>query len=165
LIVAGQRRGLAVRGARALRVLGLDGALLGRLENRAAEVDTALAEFYREDPRGFFFAAAYSMVGWLFGAGEVMLLLFLMGLACTWREALIIESITQAAMVSAAVVPGGFGVQEFSGAVLCRFLGIGEAAGLALMLIKRVRELAFSVIGLALVLRLNGRPGPQNKGK
>jgi hypothetical protein len=54
-------------------------------------------------------------------------------------------------MAAAAFIPGGLGVQEISGAVLCRFLGIGEAAGTALMLLKRAREVAFTVLGVSMI--------------
>lgn len=160
LIVVGQRVGVVTWTVRQLRRLGMRGSFVTRLERRAADIDAALVAFYRDDPRGFATATVLHFLAWVLGAAEVMLFFFLMGVPCDWREAFIIESLTQATMVSAAFIPGGLGVQELSGAMLCRFLGIGEAAGLAMMLLKRVREIGFAALGLALVPMLTRRAAP-----
>ncbi len=154
-MVVWQRRGVVGDVARLLRNLGLRGSFIARLESRAAEIDGSLARFYREDPRGFAATTLYHFAGWMLGAGEVVLFLWMMGISCGWEEAIIIESLSQAVLVSGAVIPGGLGVQEFSGAVLCRLLGFSEPAGVALMLLKRIRELAFSLLGLAALTYLS----------
>lgn len=151
VLVAGQRRGLAAGAVRLLARTGIAPSFARRLEGKAAEIDHALAAFYRQDPRGFAIVASLHMAGWFVGAGEVMFFFYLMDVECTWRQALIIESLAQATIAAIAVVPAGLGVQEITGAVLCRFLGIGEAAGTALMLLKRVREITFTVLGLSVI--------------
>lgn len=150
-LVIGQRRGLAARAVAVFDRLGIRWAFVKRLEAQAEAIDRAFVRFYRDDRRGFAVTAGYLMIGWTLGIGEVMFLFYLMGVTCDWRNALIIESLTQATMAAAAIIPGGLGVQEISGAVLCRFLGIGEAAGTALMLLKRAREMAYTAIGVALI--------------
>lgn len=156
-IIAGQSARLLVRLARSLRVLRLRPRLQSRIERRAAEIDHILAEFYRKDHRGFVFVVAYHLVAWFVGVGEVLLLFWLMGVRCTWEQALVVESLTQATMALGSVVlPGGLGVHELGGALLCRLLGLGEAAGMALALLKRVRELVFSVLGFLLTPWLSG---------
>lgn len=162
ILVILQRRGLAARVVRLLDRLGVRWAFVKRLEAQAEAIDRAFVRFYRDDRGGFAITAGYLMIGWLLGVGEVMLLFFLMGVTCGWRDALIIESLTQATMAAAAIVPGGLGVQEISGAVLCRILGIGEAAGAALMLLKRGREMAYTALGVALISWLaRGTPANQ----
>lgn len=151
LLVAGQRRGLVAGVVRLLHRLGARWPWLRRLEEQAAPIDRALARFYREDPRGFAVAFGYHLLGWGLGAGEVMFFFYLLGIPCDWRQALIVESLTQATMAAAAFAPGGLGVQEISGTILCRLVGIGEAPGAAVMLLKRAREIAFSAVGVSLI--------------
>jgi putative membrane protein len=151
VLVFGQRRGLAAATVRLLDRIGARFQFVRRLERQAAAIDHALVRFYRDDPRGFVLTTAYHMIGWLLGAGEVMFLFYLMGVACDWRQAIIIESLTQATMAAAAFSPGGLGVQEISGTILCRLVGIGEAPGAALMLLKRARELVFTAVGASLI--------------
>lgn len=158
LVVVGLRRGMVEAFVRRLRTIGLRSASVQRLESLARDVDGTLIQFCRDDSLGFLVSTSYHALGWLLGVGEVMLFFALMGIECGWRDAFIIESLTQASTMSEAIVPGALGVQELSGAVLCRILGIGEASGLALMLLKRVRQLAFSLLGLALISHFARRP-------
>jgi len=158
LIVAGLQRGTVEAFVRMLRATGLPSAPLQRLENLARDVDGTLIRFCREDPRGLLASTFYHALGWILGVGEVIVFFALMGIDCSWQDALIIESLTQASTISEAIVPGALGVQELSGAVLCRILGIGEASGFALMLLKRVRQLVFSLLGLALISPFARRP-------
>jgi putative membrane protein len=151
ILIAGQRRGLAAASVHWLGRLRVDAPFVQRLERQAQAIDHALLRFYRDDRRGFAVATSYHMLGWLLGAAEVMLFFSLMGVSCEWRQAIIIESLTQATMAAAVIVPGGLGVQEISGTVLCRILGLGEVSGAALMLLKRAREVVFTSIGLALI--------------
>jgi glycosyltransferase 2 family protein len=151
ILIVGQRRGLARRLVRLLDRLGIRWAFVLKLERQAEAIDKALLRFYRDDPRGFALTTSYHMVGWFLGATEVLFFFYLMGVGCHWRQAVMIESLTQATMAAAAIIPGGLGVQEISGTVLCRILGIGEAAGAALMLLKRAREMVFTAVGVALI--------------
>lgn len=159
-LVLGQRRGLAAGAVRLLDRIGVRWAFVRRLEAQAAAIDHALLRYYRDDPRGFALTTAYHGLGWLLGAGEVLFFFWLMGVTCDWRQAVIIESLTQATMAAAAFSPGGLGVQEISGTILCRLVGIGEAPGPALMLLKRARELFFTSVGVSLISWLS-RPVAQ----
>lgn len=148
VLVAGQRRGLIAGSVRVLERFGARWRWVRRLEAKAAGIDEALLRFYRDDPRGFAVATGYHLVGWLLGAAEVMFFFYLLGVPCDWRQALVVESLTQATMAAAAFAPGGLGVQEVSGTLLCRLVGLGEAPGAAVMLLKRAREIAFSALGV-----------------
>jgi len=151
VLVLGQRRGAVAAAVRLLDRIAPRWAFVRRLEAQAAAIDHALLRYYRDDPRGFALTTAYHGAGWLLGAGEVLFFFWLMGVECDWRQAIIVESLTQATMAAAAFSPGGLGVQEISGTILCRLVGIGEAAGAALMILKRARELVFTAVGVSLI--------------
>ena len=63
-------------------------------------------------------------------------------------EALVIQSLGRAVRSAAFMVPGGLGVQEGGYMVIAGLLGLGPDVGLALSLVKRVREIAVGVPAL-----------------
>ena len=101
------------------------------------------------DHRALAESALWHSVSWLLGALEVWLALHFMGFAIDMREALIIESLGQAAHSAGFMVPGGIGVQE-GGLVLAGVaLGVPAEAALALSLAKRLREVMLGLPALA----------------
>ena len=56
-------------------------------------------------------------------------------------EALILESLGQAIRSSGFMIPGAYGIQEGGFMVLGTVMGLAQETGLALSLVKRVREL------------------------
>ncbi|GAA4330745.1 HpnL family protein [Pigmentiphaga soli] len=144
---AAQRRGLFGRLTR----------LAGRLSkgprwsawlDRADAVDAAVHALYgqrRKVGRSF----ALSLAGWIVGVGEVWLALQSIGHPVGWAEALLLESLGQAIRGAAFAIPGSLGVQEGGYLLLAPLAGLPPDAALALSLIKRARELALGLPGLA----------------
>jgi putative membrane protein len=95
--------------------------------------------------RGF----AYHLLGWLGGVIEIYVMAQAIGLPILLEQALIIESLGQAIRSAAFFVPAGLGVQEGSLLLLAAALGLPAATGLALSLVKRLREV---VLGLPALL-------------
>ena len=89
------------------------------------------------------------LLGWMIGTGEIWLALVFLGHPVSLIEALILESLGQAIRSSAFIVPGAYGVQEGGFILLGLTLGLSQEVGLALSLVKRVREL---VVGLPALL-------------
>jgi hypothetical protein len=69
-------------------------------------------------------------------------------------EAVIIEALAQPTRLLGLVVPATLGVQEAGGMLIFGLLGLRPELGLALMLLKRVREIGFSALGLALLAKV-----------
>lgn len=93
-------------------------------------------------------SALYRFGGWLLGAGEVWLGLWFLGEPIGLAEAVIVESLIQLVRSAAFVVPAALGVQEGGFVLLAAALGLGAETGLALSLVRRVRDLALGVPGL-----------------
>lgn len=86
----------------------------------------------------------------LFGhAGELWLTLYLMGVSTGIAEAVLLESISLAARSAAFLIPSGWGAQEAALIALATLTGLPAETGLALGLIKRAREFAIGLPGLA----------------
>ncbi|MGE0387453.1 MAG: lysylphosphatidylglycerol synthase domain-containing protein [Gammaproteobacteria bacterium] len=88
------------------------------------------------------------LLSWLVGGIEVWLSLKFIGAPIGLAEALIIESLIQAVRSAAFFVPGALGVQEGGLAVFVTLFGLPPDIGLALSLVKRMRELALGLPGL-----------------
>lgn len=94
---------------------------------------------------------------WIIGSLEVYVALHFMGYPIGFAEALIIESLGQAARGAAFAVPGAIGVQEGGFIILGAAFGIPAEPALALSLIKRVADLALGLPGLVAWQAIEGR--------
>jgi putative membrane protein len=95
-------------------------------------------------------AGLWRFLGWLAGAGETWLILYGLGHPVGLAEAVILESLSQAARTAAFAIPGGLGVQDGALLLLCSQLGLGAEIGLALSLAKRCRELVLGFPALVI---------------
>jgi putative membrane protein len=142
-----QRSGLITRLARRFAPhYGADGV----------DLDHALAAAYA-DRRAVASSFALHLAAWIVGFGEVWLTLHFMGQDVSVREALILESLGQAVRGAAFAIPGALGVQEGGYLFLGVLLGVPASATLGLSLVKRVRELALGLPGLAAWQAIEGR--------
>ncbi|MDP6516903.1 MAG: lysylphosphatidylglycerol synthase domain-containing protein [Alphaproteobacteria bacterium] len=149
-----QRRGLFGWIARTAQSLSGRGwlALVGGGE----ALDRAVRTLYRR-PRALWGNAAWQMAAWTLGAGEVWIALHVLGHPVGLVESLIIQGLGRAARSAAFAVPAGIGVQEGGYMLICGTLGLGPDIGLALSLVKRVRELGVGLPGLLAWQAAEGR--------
>lgn len=82
-------------------------------------------------------------------AGELWLTLYLMGVSTGFAEAVLLESLSLAARSAAFVIPSGWGAQEAALIALATITGLPADTALALGLVKRAREFAIGLPGLA----------------
>jgi putative membrane protein len=80
-------------------------------------------------------------IGWIVGALEVWITLWLMGIPFGVTESLILESLGQAIRSIGFAVPGALGIQEGGYMLLGTVFGLTHETGLAISLVKRVREI------------------------
>ena len=113
----------------------------------------SLKDLYDGDAKDFVAASLYHFLGWVFGAVEIYVFFALIGTEASWMDALIIESMIQPITAAALIIPGALGVREVGGVFLCGLLGIGEGAGLTLMVLKRAREAVYNMVGLFVLAR------------
>lgn len=156
-----QRRGMFLVLARRIeRMNGRDSA--AGLSGGAAKLDHEINAIYQRHGT-FWYACLIRLIGWVIGAGEVWLALYFLHQPVTLLEAMMLESLGQAIRSAAFVIPGALGVQEGAYLLLGVSIGIPPQVGVALSLVKRVRELSLGVPALLLwqgleVRRLRQRP-------
>lgn len=144
------------------RGLGLLGRVgLGGLARRAGPVlgvERTVAAFYREHRGGLALSIVLHWLGWLVGSLEVYLILRLLDVESSLAAAVVIEAFATAIRFVAFAVPGALGALEAGTMVVFATLGLGAELGLAVMLVRRLRQIAWVVFGLACLAALR-EPG------
>lgn len=140
-----QRRGLAVLLDKLAR--WLERRWPARNFSGLRELHAAFEACYR-NPRGLAAGCVWHLAGWLGGVIEIYVMGLVLGMPISVGQALVIESLGQAIRGAAFFVPAGIGVQEASLVWLATELGLSPTTGLALALLKRVRELALGLPAL-----------------
>jgi hypothetical protein len=82
---------------------------------------------------------------------EAYLLLGVLGGGTTLRTALVFEAVSKIVNTVGAIVPGRVGISEGGSALLADALGFGASHGLSLALMRRVRSLIWTGVGLTLL--------------
>lgn len=118
-----------------------------RLLHNARTADAVLNSIYSRH-RSLSVSATWRLAAWLAGAGEFWLGMYLLGHPIGILEAVMLESLVQAARNAAFLVPAGLGVQEATLIGLGAAIGIPAEAAIGLSLLKRIRELALGVPSL-----------------
>jgi len=131
--------------------------LLGRMGVRAegashtaAQVDRTLHTFYRHTPRRLTLSVAFHLAAWLLGAVEAYLILWFIGVPVSLLTATVIEAFGTGVRFATFLVPASLGVQEGGFAVTFVALGLSAADGVAFGLVRRMRELVWIAVGLAI---------------
>ena len=99
-------------------------------------------------PRALVSGFLWHCLGWIVGAGEAWLALWLLDAPLDLCEVLILESLAFALRSAAFAVPAAVGVQEGGYMALGAIFGLGPEIGLALSLLKRAREVLLAVPAL-----------------
>ena len=148
--------------------LGGGGRLLGRLGKRVGlggaerfeqglgDLDRALAALYRQRRRRLVASAIVHAVAWATGGLEIYLVLSLLGTPTPLGIALIVESFASGVKFASFMVPASLGALEGGYVVFFEAFGLGAAAGLSYVLVRRLREITWAVVGF-LALGVSGR--------
>jgi hypothetical protein len=89
----------------------------------------------------------------LFAIAEVYLTLALITPQhVAWSSALVLETVSRAVTIVFKMLPMRLGVDEAGAAVFADRLGLGSATGITLALVRRMRVLCWSAVGIVFVL-------------
>lgn len=147
LVLLGQSPRVIRFGTALARYLGLIKIVQRDHQASGQSFDQAVRLLYRR--HGTIAATVlWHLLAWGCRAGEVWLVLWLLGAPVDLLEASVIESLLGAVRTAAFIMPAGLGVQEGALILLCGWVGVPTSSALALALIKRGRELAIGLPGL-----------------
>lgn len=165
--------GIALAGAAAMVLvqrslpLALIERLLARLSRRWPAIrpeairgfQAAILELHADWKR-LCAAILFHTLSWVLGAVEIAGVLWLLGHPVSLADALVIEALAQALRNAGFLLPGALAVQE--GAIIAAgaLVGVPPAAALAAALVRRSREVVFSIPGLIAWQRAEIRATP-----
>jgi len=149
-----QRRGMFGAGGRLAGRLGI--RLPERLQQQLARLDEEIARFYAA-PAAFALSVLGFFVGWCMGVVEVYIVLTFLEAGATLQRAMTIEILSVAFDALLFFVPAKAGTQEGGKVLIFQILGLDPAKGLALGIIRRLRELSWSMAGLVVLARHHAR--------
>lgn len=131
-----QRFGMRVSGSRAKGLLS---------------VDRALAASYRERPGAVVRCILIHLLGWIVGSLEVYLVLMWLGGSNSFATALVIDAFGTGVKFLAFAVPGALGVLEGGFMIAFSAVGLGSGLGLSFTLVRRLRMVIWSALGLVVL--------------
>lgn len=120
-----------------------------RWRERIARLDGEVRALHRDGFRFGLSVGAFAL-GWAFGVLEVYIVLWLLGVSPSWTMALAIEVFSATLDGLLFFVPAKLGTQEGGKVLIFSLLGLDPAKGLAAGVLRRIRELFWAGVGLAL---------------
>lgn len=133
------------------------GANNGMYGSNLTSIHETVWAMYTDAPR-IIVSALLHAIAWVPGALQIWVGLHFMGFGIGLTEAFIIESLTMIVCSAAFMMPAALGAQEAAYMTISWWLfGVPPAAGLALSLVMRMKDVIFGVPGLVAWQGFQGR--------
>jgi uncharacterized protein (TIRG00374 family) len=133
----------------------------------ADDLDARLRRYYRESWRRFALSVSFHFCGWLLGALEVLVILYVLEIPVGVVTAIVIEAVGSGVRFVSFLVPGSLGVLEGANTGVFSALRLGASAGLAFSLVRRARQGVWIGIGLIVLvvarMQAGGAPAAQRR--
>ena len=126
-----------------------DGARYTAIKDGLVEVEYALAVFARDHGLRFAISTAFFLVNWLGGAVEVWLLMQLLGVPLPVAHCWVAEAAIASIRSLTFFLPAQLGSVEAVTVYVISALGGSAEIGLALAALRRVREVGWAALGVA----------------
>ena len=112
------------------------------------ETEHKISEFYKKTKKDFFKILFLNLCNWFFGALELYAIFFLLDQKITFLEAIAIETLVQLVRAMLFFIPSNLGTQEGVFVLAVNVLKDSTPLGLAVAIIRRLREVIWISIGL-----------------
>ena len=114
------------------------------------DTEHKIAEFYKSTKKDFFKILFLNLSNWFFGALELYAIFFLLNQKISFLEAIAIETLVQLVRAMLFFIPSNLGTQEGVFVLVINILKDSTPLGLAVAIIRRLREVIWISIGLIL---------------
>jgi len=148
------REGLAMHALGLLRRLPLLSRVAAKLEPRAAafhEIDEHVTAVYTGNPRRFYAALGFELLGRFLALAEYWVILYGMGLHVNPLMAFVVGSFSSLVVNVLIFLPFELGAKEGALYVMFGWIGVTPALGIAAAALSRMRELIWIAVGWALI--------------
>ncbi len=129
---------------------------LERRTNKIQLLDEDIKKSYLQNPRIILQGSLLHLSARVLGVFEIWLILWLLETDLHFVESVFISSLTNIANTAFFIIPGQWGVAEGAQFFLIKFIGGSKVIGLSLGVIRRIRRLIFTGLGL-ITFWLNSR--------
>jgi len=119
-------------------------------KSQMATLDQTLKKSYTEGISSLMKAGIYHTIGRTLGVFEVMLITWLLGIPIPFIEAFFFITVVNVVMGAFFLVPGQTGVIEAAQVEILKQLGYKAEIGLGVGIVRRIRKLIFTGVGLLL---------------
>lgn len=142
-----QRNGLFGFGLHLLKRLRIRRHMAPGTVQQCAEMDQAIAAFYRQHPRPFWVALGYHWASRCLGILEIYLVGHLLDTRFGLTESLILGALAPVINLCFTFIPGAIGVMEGAFGGVLYLLHLPPALGLTIQIVKRIRAGCWIAVG------------------
>ena len=114
------------------------------------DTELKIVDFYKTRKKVFFKILFLNLSNWFFGALELYTIFFLLNQKISFLEAIAIETLVQLVRAMLFFIPSNIGTQEGVFVIVVNILKDSTPLGLAVAVIRRLREIIWISIGLIL---------------
>lgn len=130
--------------------------LFNKIHNNALEIDNIVSDFFMNHKARLLLTITLFFFTWIFMALESLIILKVMGINASIFQMIMIESIISIVRMTFFFLPGALGPQDLSIMVLFNLAGLPDPSANAVLfvLLKRLKELVWIIIGYVLLMLL-----------
>ncbi len=134
---------------RAAAKLNLTGAANGEVRSAATHADALLADFYVHHRWRLVVSSLAYLAAWSMGPLEIYILLRALGQRASFEVALMVDAIGQLIERATFIIPAKLVSQEGGKALILGMLGYPPGVGFTVGFLRRIKEMAWVLLGLA----------------
>ncbi len=123
-------------------------SLIDKYADRLVDVDILLRQAYSKNLKAFIIATSWHFIRRILNVVEVWLILWVLAETMSPVKAIYTMTLTTVSNNIFFLIPGQWGVSEATQVLLLKLLGYSSATALTLAVIRRLRLLFFTLIGL-----------------
>ena len=146
-ILAMQKKGFFLTFLRWLELLRFDSKLFGRFHVSLKTVDDEITRFYSGRDTRLLVTLSLHFGGWVAGGVETFVMCRLLGMEVSLLDGIILEALLQLVRTASFFIPGNLGAQEAGLALFVGWMGGTPFLGVAVSLLKRIRQLVWTAVG------------------
>lgn len=150
-LVLFQKRGMLQTVSRLMIRFKIKSSKLASWQSRLEMIDEQVGRFYDKNKRHFFEIMMLQYLARLLGAVEIYLIASLMHININMAQCLFLTSLTILINLAFFFVPGSMGVMESGYSALFYLLKLNPAHGVTIQIIRRIRTLFWTGVGLLIV--------------
>ena len=139
------------------------GARLADVLHHIERLDEWLVESYSRDRKNFALAVLLTLANWVLGAVELYLIFWFFGHPISMAEAWSIDAVVELVRACAFFIPAGIGAQEGALVLIISPITGQPPLGLAVALVRRLREILWIAWGGVIGWRFAGKMGRSNR--